>query len=257
MLRTLETGPIDPNNWPLEILEVYSCDSNGNPKSSVQPGGNIGFKVRVRNNAVNPFDIRVMLSLVYSNKAPFKVFKVFNGSIGGEQTMAWTQYPIPIPDGAVTGNTTVYANIYNSLPKNGGFALCPEKSASFSIGTGGPAPSPPSSNGQFTVEMAISRILVWLGNYTVYSRAMYSYEIAANITQFEIVLIGDLYEDGKIDMRDIAIVARAFGTFEGDPDWNPDADLTGTEYLVPDGRVDMRDIALVAKAFGSQALIDP
>ncbi len=56
-------------------------------------------------------------------------------------------------------------------------------------------------------------------------------------------------------MRDIAFVARKFGTQEGDPDWNSDSDLTGPEYLVPDGKVDMRDVAFVAKAFGTTAIV--
>jgi len=45
-------------------------------------------------------------------------------------------------------------------------------------------------------------------------------------------------------------VARAFGSKPGDPQWNPLADITGSEYLVPDGKVDVRDVSLVAKNFG-------
>jgi PKD repeat protein len=57
-------------------------------------------------------------------------------------------------------------------------------------------------------------------------------------------LIGDLNGDGKVDMKDIAIVAKVFSTQHGDPNWNPIADLNG------DGKVDMKDIAIVAKRFG-------
>jgi hypothetical protein len=56
--------------------------------------------------------------------------------------------------------------------------------------------------------------------------------------------IGDIYKDNKIDMRDVAIVARAFGSYPGHPLWNPDADLNG------DGKVDMRDVGSVARMFG-------
>jgi hypothetical protein len=61
----------------------------------------------------------------------------------------------------------------------------------------------------------------------------------------------DLSGDGSghVDMRDVAIVARAFGSTLGSPNWNPIADITGPNG-VPDGRVDMRDVALVAKHFG-------
>ena len=51
-------------------------------------------------------------------------------------------------------------------------------------------------------------------------------------------------------MKDIGIAARAYGSLPGDPLWNPQADITGPEHLVPDGTVDMRDIGLIAKHYG-------
>ena len=54
----------------------------------------------------------------------------------------------------------------------------------------------------------------------------------------------DLNGDGRVDMVDIAMVAHAFGTHEGDPRWIPQADING------DGRVDMVDVATVARDFG-------
>jgi len=60
----------------------------------------------------------------------------------------------------------------------------------------------------------------------------------------------DINHDLKVDMRDIGISAEAFGTIPGDTLWNPHADITGPEPLVPDGKVGKRDISLVAKHFG-------
>lgn len=54
----------------------------------------------------------------------------------------------------------------------------------------------------------------------------------------------DLNEDGKVDVKDIVIVAAAFGTYPGHPSWNERADVN------QDGQVDIRDIALVAAHFG-------
>ena len=51
-------------------------------------------------------------------------------------------------------------------------------------------------------------------------------------------------------MKDVSRAARAFGTIPGDMFWNPHADITGPEYLVPDGKVDMRDIGLAATDYG-------
>jgi hypothetical protein len=60
----------------------------------------------------------------------------------------------------------------------------------------------------------------------------------------------DINHDLKVDMRDIGVSAKAFGTGPGDTLWNAHADITGPEPLVSDGRVDMRDISLIARHFG-------
>jgi parallel beta-helix repeat protein len=60
------------------------------------------------------------------------------------------------------------------------------------------------------------------------------------VTRFSV----DLNNDGKADMRDLGIVASAFGSVPGQPRWNPIADLS------EDGKIDIRDIALVALHFG-------
>jgi hypothetical protein len=57
-------------------------------------------------------------------------------------------------------------------------------------------------------------------------------------------LMGDVNGDGFVNMKDIALVARAFGSHPGSPNWNPACDLNG------DGVVNMKDIALVARNFG-------
>ena len=57
----------------------------------------------------------------------------------------------------------------------------------------------------------------------------------------------DLNEDGIVDMRDISIAARAFGSYPGHPRWNPIADIN------KDNKVDMRDLATVARNFGKTA----
>ncbi len=63
-------------------------------------------------------------------------------------------------------------------------------------------------------------------------------------------LLGETNFDFKIDIKDIAVAAKAFGSYPEHPEWNPLADITGPEHLVPDGKVDIRDLALIASNFG-------
>jgi hypothetical protein len=64
-----------------------------------------------------------------------------------------------------------------------------------------------------------------------------------------ISLIGDItgpngWPDGKVDMRDVAYVAKRFGTDPSKPLWDPNADING------DGKIEMKDVGTVAKHFG-------
>ena len=54
----------------------------------------------------------------------------------------------------------------------------------------------------------------------------------------------DLNQDGTVNILDIAIVAKPYGTTPEDPGWNPIADLDDNEII------DIRDIAKVAKDYG-------
>ena len=70
-----------------------------------------------------------------------------------------------------------------------------------------------------------------------------------------ISLIGDImgpdgYPDGKVDIRDVACVARLFGVNYPDPKYDPNCDFTGPTLGMADGKIDIRDIAVVAKHFG-------
>jgi hypothetical protein len=57
-------------------------------------------------------------------------------------------------------------------------------------------------------------------------------------------ILGDLNFDGEVDMQDVYIVIQAFGSYPGQPRWNPSADID------KDDRISMRDIYLVITSFG-------
>jgi hypothetical protein len=61
------------------------------------------------------------------------------------------------------------------------------------------------------------------------------------------LLMGDLDADGKVNIVDVAIVARAFASLKGQPRWNGVADLNF------DNSIDLLDMTAVAKDFGKPA----
>jgi hypothetical protein len=61
-------------------------------------------------------------------------------------------------------------------------------------------------------------------------------------------LLGDINKDGVVDLHDLAIIAAAYGSTPGDPNWNPDADLN------KDGVVSLLDFQLVASEYGQTLL---
>jgi len=85
--------------------------------------------------------------------------------------------------------------------------------------------------------------------YNISSGAVYQclqFNLGFNILDINVLttIIGDLNGDRKVEMKDIAIAARAFGSVPGDSRWDPRADLNR------DVKVDMKDITIIAKSFG-------
>jgi parallel beta-helix repeat protein len=64
-----------------------------------------------------------------------------------------------------------------------------------------------------------------------------------------IAILGDINVDGTVNIIDIAIVAKAYGSnfYIGDPRWNPNADVDNS------ADVDIIDIATIARNFGKKA----
>lgn len=58
-------------------------------------------------------------------------------------------------------------------------------------------------------------------------------------------LVPDVNGDGKMDMRDIGAVVRAFGSYPGSPRWDVFVDFNS------DGLIDMKDVAVSASIFGA------
>ena len=70
------------------------------------------------------------------------------------------------------------------------------------------------------------------------------HEVLPGFVEVREPLPGDLNLDSKVDIKDIAVAASAFGSFLGHPKWNPIADINN------DDKVDIKDLALIAMHFG-------
>ena len=58
---------------------------------------------------------------------------------------------------------------------------------------------------------------------------------------------GDVNWDGVIDRADLDQIEKAFGSKEGDVNWDPECDLNG------DGVVNIMDVAVASSNFGNEA----
>ncbi len=103
--------------------------------------------------------------------------------------------------------------------------------------------------GRFTDLRYLSRgdgaLYSWT-NRSISQDAPYAGALGIGVVGCYAVITPDTNRDGKVDIKDLAYVARSFGS---SPEhlsdrWNPMADLNA------DGRVDIKDLALVALYFG-------
>ena len=263
VIRTRPTGADLAGQWSVEILEVIPCDQGGNQKDSFRRGGYAGFKVTIKNNDLVAHAVTVTLNAYCRDETPFAALIIYTGSIDASGSITVISWPVYIPGNAPEGNAVVYASVLTQLPKDGGFAYSPEKTATFTITSGSTSTAASttqttqsaSEEGTYNLTFRIGRYGAKLGNYTVYVCSFYEIWLVTNSTTFEAVLIGDItgpegVPDGLIDLTDIIFVAIRFGLVEGDPGWDPRADITSREYLVPDGLVDIADVILVAIRFG-------
>jgi len=64
---------------------------------------------------------------------------------------------------------------------------------------------------------------------------------------FQNAIVGDIDHDGDVDILDVATAAKAWGSKEGDSNWNPIVDL-----VPPYGLIDIFDLVIIAKNYGKK-----
>jgi len=249
-IRTCSTGTT-PSPWSITITELISCDQSGNPKGTFKRGTLAYFKITVKNlNTISERYVTVTINLYDSNQFSFGIAWV-GITVGPNKEFTYLT-SIPIPLEASTGTGYAFVNAYNKWPKDNGIAYCGEEAVAFTItdavgsssGVGSTSLESTSSEGTYQLTFRLSNKPA-LGDYTVYA----SYYQALATAIFDVVwLFTDLDRNGKVDVLDIALAAKAYGSYPGHPRWNPKADLDGN------GTIDILDIAKVARDYGKKRL---
>jgi len=251
--RTRPTGIITQADWPVNYTELFPCDSNGNPKYSFKTGTNLWIRFTVKNYDTVSHNVLTAISVYDADTIPFGAWYPYSGSIDPGKTVTVVFMADKIPSSAKLGEATIYANIYSDFPKNGGIPYCPEKSATFTI-TGTSTSSTQtfkdetyitSAEATYSLTFKLPSTDVRIGNYTVYVSSQYQSEKTTNTTTFQVILVGDVNEDMKVDMIDIGLCCKAYGSEPGDPNWDPRCDVNN------DGRIDMKDIGIICKNYGN------
>ena len=105
-----------------------------------------------------------------------------------------------------------------------------------------------------TLWNGVFNITVGNDEYTIYDPPPYGNSILLNFTYSQasqVTIVGffpswDIYQDGKVDIRDVSVVAKAFGSAPGATNWDPRADLNKDEH------VNVTDVSIVTKHFGER-----
>lgn len=244
-VRLIRVVPIGtpPSPWKARIVEFYSHDYSGNPKSSFRRGDFAHFTATVESLdaalerqvtiAFNLFDsVGVSIAVDYSEDFPLAPGKQITFSPS-----------IRIPSEAFAGAAIACVNVLTKWPKDGGQPYCQEESVEFEItgggpqATGPPPSSPTGSQGSYSLSFKLPSIAM-LGNYTVFASARYNAWASTTFDYFW--LYTDVNRDGKVNILDISIAATAFKSKAGDPAYNSSADIN------KDNIINILDIALIA-----------
>jgi hypothetical protein len=250
ILRTRTTGAL-PQSTGVFIQSLTTCDQVGNPLYTFERGTLCYFKMSLQNTGTSRY-VEITLNIFDARNIAYEAFTAFKGLLFN----GTTSYLIsdPIPQDISPGNATAYINVFTSLPKAGGFALCLEEKAPFTIidGTSPPLPSeaqPPLGfyNLTFLIDNYQTTRMFRPGNYSVFATCKYETEISNASKTFEIILTGDINRDGIVDIYDAILLANAYNTARGDLKWNINADFND------DGQIDIYDAIILANNYGKKA----
>ncbi len=256
LLRTCNTGTDPPRPWDVEIVEFYPCYRSGDARQSINAGGYLGFKMKLRSIALVPLHGIAVVSMQWSNGIPFEAFVMYEADLDPQSEVTFISWGLELPTDAPLGIASIYASALNGLPStSGGYAYSPENASSILITesnraaqTAGTIPSS-TTNSSCSISFLTSVHGGALGQYTVYGSSAYDASVTGAVKLFTVRLTTDITGlggnlDGRVDIMDLAVVSGAFGSYPNHPKWKPQADINDDE------RIDITDVAMVSADFG-------
>jgi hypothetical protein len=250
IFRTLPTGTPPAEGWKIEILDVIPCDSEGNPKQVFLRDKNAYFHIFYRNNDEVSRFVRICVNIFDVYATPLYAVVKLSTSIepGTSQNLL---FPWWVPEEAPVGNGTIHVSAFSELPRNLGYPYCPEKSAMFTIESeSGMISYPPSSEGTYNLTFKLPSAGE-PGTYDICATTTYNGEWGYTSKMFRVELpsglTGDINKDGKVNILDAILLASAFGSKPGEPNWDIRCDLN------KDDKVNILDAIILAANFGKSS----
>ena len=246
VIRTVKTGNVSQMYFRVQILDLYISTSTGGHATLFKPGDIAYANITIKNIDFIQHHVTVGLYGQGSDNGSLFAFYPSQDNLDANLTIQHL-LSIVIPNNAATGQARIFASLFTDFPSSRGYAYCPEKTATFSIGESTPLlpQQPEYSNITFT----LPRKDCYVGNYTAYAVTNYNVlQTADDNAQFKVILVGDMTKDNVINMRDISALIQVYNTTPISPHWNPDADLNNDEV------VNMRDISILVQTFQNSAI---
>lgn len=258
--RTARSGSILPTGCPVNFTQFYPSDSVGKPQYTFRRGSSLWIFYVATNHDSVPHYVILPISIYDPDDIP--IYATFQSATtlqpGSSVTILFLA--MQISSDLKLGTYKVYGNAYSDFPKNFGYAYCPEQVATFTV-TGSTSGSgmntqeqsvqSAQTDGTYTSSSRLPKI-GRVGTYTIYVASHYQGQIAFSSMGVPVVLIGDINDDGMVELMDFFFMSLAYGSKPGDKNWNEKCDIY--PWPLGDDYVELMDFWLISGHYGDQAL---
>ena len=177
--RTISIGS-PTQTWPINITNLFLMDMSNNPINTAKIGTQIQAGITIQNLQMTARAVVATVTVFDANMVPLRT-GFLSGTLDPSQTIS-QRFSIYIEKWACTGKALIAGNVYSKEPKDGGMALCLEKTAYYYISLTQqgliqypelPPPPPQTTPGIYNTTIRVSPDPI-AGEYQLYIRAQSS-----------------------------------------------------------------------------------